>query len=324
MKPKAQPRRGTTVDLILGSICAVLLVLMVLLVVADDANVALYELALSPFEILASEEVRVARQVRRETSAVVDGWHHQNEVALQRAMVELGQCFNRYEAGVAAFAEEMTTWGERLKLLQLQARQWAGSLWSGEKSREVAEYVQAAFERHVFSDARLQRDVHGVLEALLFDLEANQNRMVAELRGVILQAGLPVDTSRLTLAHYQQHAPAFQRAVFMRVGQQSLLRLTETLAVDAGVSYLACRYIPVPYKPGCLVIALVAGIAVDWYQTDQLQKEIILAGQNIVNATRRSVMYDVHHGLQPRLQENLNAIRAANQQTTRNLLKGRS
>ncbi len=321
MTPSTKKRR-LIIDLLAGLLGAVLMAVLLFLLVLENDRRQAYQAALHPMLALEVEDLTQMRQrVGQVTADRIQHHHAQNVAALQRAIQALNECFDSYKQGIPPFVEEVTSLTARYHLLKRQMQQWVDHLWSDANTAPVAEYVQALFEQHIFSDTRLQQDIRGVLHALAFELEANQNRLVADVREMVLQSGLPVDVTRFTMSHYQQHLPALQQAAFAHIGQQSLLTLTESLAVDLGAGYLICRTMPHKLYV-CLPVTVVIGVLVDWMYTEELQQKLTQVCHDTVSAVHRAVMVDARNGLAPRLEQNLNQILQANLTTTHNLLNG--
>lgn len=319
------------IDLVAGLLGGAVLAVILLLLVLESDHRQAYHTALQPMlgpnldqiqDQTQKDLARMRQRVGQITAERIQQYHAQNDAAQRRAIQALNECFDKYKQGIPAFVADVTSLSGRYHLLKRQMQQWADNLWSDADTAPVAEYVQALFEQHIFSDTRLQQDISGVLHALAFELEANQNRLVADVREVVLQSGLPVDVTRFTMAHYRQHLPALQRAAFTHIGQQSLATLADSLAVDLGAGYLVCRYMPHKVYV-CIAVTLVISVLVDWVLTEQLQQQLTQMCHEIVTAVHRAVLYDTHNGLAPRLEQNLNQILQANLTTTHNLLQGR-
>ena len=80
--------------------------------------------------------------------------------------------------------------------------------------------MRDSFEKHVFSNIRVQQDIRGVLQSYGYALEANQTLMVSDIRDVVMRKDLPVNPARLELANYNHLMLQAYQGGFKGIGQQ--------------------------------------------------------------------------------------------------------
>lgn len=137
-----------------------------------------------------------------------------NRAAADRAILRIDDLFLAYKRGVQPFSEDITSMGTRFGILRRMPADW----WYEEE--RVRDYVQGKFEQHLFSEVRLNDDLRAVLTAFAEDIEANRNRMLAQVRSSLLLPDAP-----------DFHVPdmtAYERQV-----EELLLELAEGRARDS-------------------------------------------------------------------------------------------
>ncbi|MEX2168373.1 MAG: hypothetical protein WD851_03610 [Pirellulales bacterium] len=108
-----------------------------------------------------------------------------NRQAAKRCIATIDQRFAKYARGIEPFATDMTSMSTRFRILRKMRSDW----WN--ERTDVRRFVQAKFEKHVFSESRIQRDVAQAIAQFRADVEANQMQMLADARAALSSADLP-------------------------------------------------------------------------------------------------------------------------------------
>ena len=116
-----------------------------------------------------------------------------NLEAADRCIERLKRLMNRYRRGVDPFVEDLTSISTRLGIV----RRMPGDWWKDD--HRVQDYVEEKFQRHLFSESMLTRDVGGILDAFRSEVDANQKRMLVNIRASLETADLP----EVTIGHYE-------------------------------------------------------------------------------------------------------------------------
>ena len=116
-----------------------------------------------------------------------------NRLAAQRCLDRITELIGRYQAGVPPFVEDLTSLSTRLGIV----RRLPGDWWNDDQRIEA--YVQAKFQRHLFSEALLTRDVADILSGFRDEVDANQKRMLVAIQASLGTADLP----EIDLVHYE-------------------------------------------------------------------------------------------------------------------------
>ena len=141
-------------------------------------------------------KIRKQRQEFFAASAIqlLDKEQQRNQEAIDRARDRLDTNFARYRTGVPKFAEDLTSWGTRYQLAEAALSDW----WS--KSNEARKVATDRFADLVVSDQQMQRDVAAIIDQFSYDLEANRNQMLGELREKVSIAACPCASTDLSSA----------------------------------------------------------------------------------------------------------------------------
>jgi hypothetical protein len=120
-----------------------------------------------------------------EVKPCIDATDQLNRESAVRCIIRLRQVFRDYQRGVEPFVEDLTSISTRLGIV----RRMPGNWWTGDSRIET--YVQQKFETHLFSQQRLCSDVSEVLERFRQEIDANQRRMLIDVRASLDTADLP-------------------------------------------------------------------------------------------------------------------------------------
>ncbi len=254
--------------------------------------------------------VSVARDVQRalffdtQVEPRIDETDRRNRQAADRCIERLHQLLRGYHDGIEPFVEDLTSISTRLGIV----RRMPGNWWQGDKRIEA--YVQQKFQRHLFSEVDLLRDVSEVLEDFRQEVDANQKRLLISVRASLDTADLP----EVLIDEYQPFFEAVARRLRGYSAQQGTTSVYNALTVliisEAG-SYAAISVVagllarfgsaaavsaaaglgatagatatgagggslvgPVGTVVG-LGVGLAVGLIIDWWMTDRFEAEMV-------------------------------------------------
>jgi len=103
-----------------------------------------------------------------------------NAKALESLRKEIHSQFGQYRSRVPAFTEDITGIGNKSKITWEALTQMV----SDDKDK-VKRHVKGKFEMHVVSAAKMEKDLGVILHGFRSDIEANNNRMLADIETVV-------------------------------------------------------------------------------------------------------------------------------------------
>lgn len=239
----------------------------------------------------------------RDVLPAIEQTDRENRQAAERCLGRLSRVIDRYRQGVDPFVSDLTSLKTRMGIVRRMPAAW----WKEDKSVEA--YVQGKFERHLFSEQQLIGDVGEVLDAFREEIDANQRRMLTQIRASLAISDLPevhVEDDEAFLASVasqlqtyssQQGTSSLQNAltvlVLSEAGSYAAMSLASGLlarfgtaaattaaaaggatagasAAGAGGGSLAG---PVGTAVG-LGVGLVIGLTIDWWMTEKFEDEL--------------------------------------------------
>ncbi|MEM6689451.1 MAG: hypothetical protein AAF664_08500 [Planctomycetota bacterium] len=110
---------------------------------------------------------------------------HENHLAVERCVVRIEQMLDGYRAGIPSFCREVNSWKTRFGVLKRMPGDW----WR--EDNQVESFIEDKFAKHLFTDARLRRDLDSILLSFRHDVLANQSQMLVSIRAATEQEHLP-------------------------------------------------------------------------------------------------------------------------------------
>ena len=243
-----------------------------------------------------------------------------NRDAAERCVGRLRGLVAEYRSHVEPFVEDLTSISTRLGIV----RRMPGGWWS-EDSR-VEDYVAEKFELHLFSEKKLLADVAGVLDQFRSEVDANQNRMLVNVRSCLDTADLPEAEIEEYDKFYQSVARQLSEYSAQQGSSSVYLALTALVVSEAG-SYVAVTIVsgllvrfgamtattaataggvtagasatgagggslagPVGIAVG-LSVGLVIGLAIDWWMTEEFEEEMSIQLNDYLASLERAILY---------------------------------
>ena len=288
-----------------------------------------------PAEAVILEQQRAAEAANRvvmranfydnEVEPEIEKADQLNREAAERCVRRLRGLVAEYRSHVEPFVEDLTSISTRLGIV----RRMPGGWWS-EDSR-VEDYVGEKFERHLFSEQKLLADVAGVLDQFRSEVDANQNRMLVNVRSCLDTADLP----EVEIEEYDKFYQSVARELSEYSAQQgssSVYNALTVLVMSEAGSYVAVTIVsgllvrfgamaattaataggvtagagatgagggslagPIGTAVG-LGVGLVIGLAIDWWMTEEFEEEMSLQLNDYLGSLERAILYGSEQG----------------------------
>ncbi len=211
--------------------------------------------------------------------------------------------FETYRQHIGVFVDDITSTWTRLGILRRMPADW----W--QKENRVEEFVQKKFEKHIFSEGKLNDDITTALVALRDDLRADRALLLSRVKLAVSESEFPdveipsnIDfdvevnqllhrfaSRRATDTVYQGLATLVTSEVAALAATSIVARVVTALGTSAATSAAAAGGAtaggaaagagggslggPVGTAIG-LGIGVVVGIAVDWWMTDRFRDQM--------------------------------------------------
>lgn len=223
--------------------------------------------------------------------------------AVQRCLSRLEDSFAKYRRGIPHFVDDLSSYRTRFGIMSLMPSDW----WN--ESDDIGVYIGEKFEKHMFSEKRLERDIDNALQAFKKDIEANRNEMLIQIRATVEASDLP-HIPKLDSAGYAKDLKQRLKEFAAESGKDSVKNML-IVEIASGVLGVATKTLitsisirlaasvtgaaagaggataggtaaggtggSVAGPPGAFAGAAVGfllGIIIDWYMTDQFQKKL--------------------------------------------------
>ncbi len=236
--------------------------------------------------------------LKHEVQPIVQKYHSQDEKDLQRIMLRAEGLFAGYRAGVDGFADDLTSLGSRFGM----TGRWFGEVydkyWNGETNpTRISRHVEQSFHQHVVSPERMEQDLRVLITEFLYNLEANQNLMLSEIRRAVVGSEMYLDVQVFESDRFRQMLVRHSGS-FRTMGASP----THLLAVDV-MTGLATGRLAIYLAKGAwggkigLAISAIIAVTVDFVSTQQVKAELRAHSTRILEEMKQSVLYDRKTGL---------------------------
>jgi hypothetical protein len=265
-----------------------------------------------------------------EVRPALDAYDARNKAAVDRAVERISNGVEQYREGIKPFVEDITSWGTRFGVI----RRWGSDLgekWWGDAANatKVHRYVSEKFERHLFSDAKLNALVAESLEQFRDDLAASQNRLHADVKAawqksahaqhevnlqkLVQQVNESVQaksskmaTDSLTVgvvsfiagSALEEAARALVKVIIARVAAYIATSAATTTATSGGATATTTAAVggggtvlggPVGTVIGAAA-GLVVGMIADWWTTNKLEKKLTTECNEMVTGVKSQIL----------------------------------
>lgn len=226
-----------------------------------------------------------------------------NQQAAERAVDRAAEVFDKYRGGIKPFTEDITSIGTRFGILRRMPANW----WY--EDERINAFIQEKFETHLFSEEQFHRDISNVLKTLKEDLQANENRLLGDVRAAVESGDMPDMTlpddqryekevreiilkfseDRATDSVYQGIATLVLAEVAAITAHQIVVRILMSVGTSAATSAAAGGGAtaggaasgsavgslggPVGTAIG-VGVGLVVGVIVDWWMTERFKERL--------------------------------------------------
>ena len=277
-------------------------------------------------------------------SPLLEAAHARHAAALKRALDAIDTTFASYSDGAPKFANALTGWGLRFKILYRKGVE------SAERKPDhswTAALVQEQFNLHVVSEQKLEADLRAILAQLSFDLEASRNELAASLDAAVRTSDFPVSVKTDTLASFSSALSKDIPALLASMPNQSVAVGTGSLAAGFAAEEAVRNLIRVVMAQAAARIAtsaaaaggaaatasaagaaggtalapgigtiigvaggFIAGAAVDWWMTDAFEEKITAQTRSFLSQSKTALV-EGDHGLASLLRSEISRQEAA-------------
>lgn len=240
---------------------------------------------------------------KREVVPVIGEADVANRAAADRCIKRLEDTFDKYRKGVRPIVSDLTSWGTRWGVLTRTPGDW----WN--EGNEVERFISRKFEKRLFSKESLQDDIESALATFRSDVDANNTRMLSQVKAAVSSADLPtlpdIDygnfASEITasLENYaaDKAVDSVSRAVMTEIlsgiagaaAEQILVGIAARFATASASSAAAAGGAmaggaaagggggsiagPAGTAAG-VVVGLLVGMVIDWWMTSRFEEEL--------------------------------------------------
>ncbi len=307
--PHASKPTGPAHPVAASALAGAMAALLALVIVSQPQPMVLSEPPELPTAVVSATPPNPSRDVLRaaffdaEVEPRIVETDARNRQAAERCVERLRIVIEGYRRGVDPFVEDLTSISTRFGI----ARRMPAGWWKGDG--RVQNYVQEKFEKHLFSEAELMRDIAGVLNDFRSEIDANQKRMLVSVQASLSTADLP----EVDIAEYEPFFESVARQLRDYSAQQgttSVYNALTVLVVSEAGSYAAITAIagllarfgstvavsavaaggatvgatatgagggslagPIGTVVG-LGVGLAVGLAIDWWMTEQFEEKM--------------------------------------------------
>lgn len=296
----------------------------------------------APAPMAPSVEVQRSQFYDLSVQPAVMAVDRSNRQAAMRCVSRIEDSFAGYREGIQPFCDEVNSWGTRFGVLKRMPGDW----WS--ETDDVSRYVEAKFGKHLFTDARLTRDVEKALAEFRGELTANRNQMLVSIQAAVESQNLPdlpavepgpfsqsVDTALLQFASGSARdsvVAGLLTEIASGVGglavEQLLAQLVVRLGAMAGSAAAGAGGAtaggaavgggagalggPIGAAAG-IAAGLVAGIVIDWWMSGRFEAKMSAELNEIIDELANGVIHGngEHHGIAIALEKSCDQMRDA-------------
>lgn len=253
-----------------------------------------------------------------------------NKAAVDRAVDRISNGVEQYRKGIKPFVDDITSWGTRFGVIRRLGSDLGEKWWgNAANATEVHRYVSGKFERHLFSDAKLNALVATSLKQFRDDLAASQNRLHADVKAAwqksahaqhelnlqkLIQqvnASVQATSSKMAtdsvtvgvvsfIAGYalEEATEALVKVIIARVATYIATSAATTTATSGGATATTTAagggggtVLGGPVGTAIGVAAgLVVGVIADWWMTNQLEKKLTAECNQMVTDVKSQIL----------------------------------
>lgn len=269
-----------------------------------------------------------------------------NRQAADRCIERLQDAFNGYRKGIQPLTEDLTSWSTRWGVVSRMPSDW----WY--EKTDIQDFITKKFEVRLFSNDSLQQSIEDALAKFREDVEANNNKLLTDVKAAVSKADLPqlsdVDyrdfstgvAESLQAYSAQTATDSMKNLVLTELASgtagaaagQIVIAIGARLAATAGTSAAAAGGATVAGGTaggtggstvgpvGTVVgagVGLVVGVVVDWWMTNSFKAKLSDQLNEMIDAISSAVVdgSEKQMGLRRSLAETCDALRDAYQQS---------
>ena len=254
----------------------------------------------------------------------------ENKKAVAGAVARISAGVDEYQKGIKPFVEDITAWGTRFHLIGKLADDLDEKWWGDPaKANQADKYISEKFEKHLFSDDKLEALVTMSLRQFHDDLAANQNRLHAAITAAWGKSGYPAndlnvqkiahdvsaimtakstkmaeDSLTLGIASFlgsgilvEEGTRMLVNAIIVRVAAYMAASTASTTAATGGATGAGAvgggaagtTVGPVGTVVG-VAVGIAAGMLVDWWMTDELEKKLTSECDKMISGVKSQIL----------------------------------
>lgn len=241
-------------------------------------------------------------------STIVARLRSEQQQSIDRALAGVAAHFDAYRDRSGAFARDLLRWSTRGRLAWGSMRDVVGRA-----SQQRHALVRERFEANVVSEAELRAVVLEAAERLALELRADRARALARVRARVTLDPMQAQDSDRWSEQVGQLGDRMDRAL-LRQADRSLVMAVATVigativtevvaaAVGSALTGAAAGAAGGSIVPGAGTVVgfatgLAAGVAVDWWMSAEVERDLTLRSTQTIDALRgRIIEGDLEHG----------------------------
>ena len=244
-----------------------------------------------------------------------------NREAAERCIARIETMVDKYRRGIDPFVSDLTSLSTRFGIVKRMPRDW----WKKEKGVEA--FVEDKFERHLFSEETLMRDITEILGEFKSEVDTNQKRMLISVKSAMNASDLPeiqaneyqpfFESVSRQLQQYssKQGTASVQNAIgvfvisetagtfagraivvglLARFGASAAVSTAAGAGATAGSTAVGTGAGSVGGPVGAVVgfgIGMAVGLVVDWWMTEQFETQMSGQMNDYLDKLERTILY---------------------------------
>jgi hypothetical protein len=296
-----------------------------------------------------------------EILSILAAFDARNRKAVEDAATRISEGINDYRKGIKPFVEDITSWTTRFGVVWRIGGdyfdKWFGT--PAEKS-DTSAFVSERFERHLFSERKLELLLSSALGKFRDDLAANRNVLHADVKAAwkrrddaihepnfeniarevnvsVTAAATKMATDSVSVAALsflggfliEEIAETITRAVLERaiahIATSTVLKAVSaggtTVTLTAGGGATGAPAGPLGSVVG-MSVGVLSGIVADWYLTDLLEEKLASECDEMISGVTSQILFGTERtpGLKRILAESIAILKNAEEKALRKAL----
>jgi hypothetical protein len=305
---------------------------------------------------------RISCSLDSEILSILAAFDARNKAAIEDAANRISDGIDDYRKGIKPFVEDISSWTTRFGVVWRIGGdyfdEWFGT--PAEKS-ETSAFVSERFERHLFSERKLELLLASALEQFRYDLAANRNVLHADVKAAWNKRDVAIHESKfeniarevnlsVTAASTNMATDSVSVAALSFLGGFLIEEIAETITravLERAISHMATSAVLKAVSAGGTTVTLTAGggatgapagplgsvagmsvgilsgIVADWYLTDLLEEKLASECDEMISGVTSQVLFGTAKapGLKQILAESITILKDAEEKALRKALR---